>query len=122
VLSERRAGHGPLKGSIMDKPLEIENIEQRRCSLGIEDVELREAIRGLRVGDYVKLTILSDTKSAAGETLLVRITRISGSEFRGKLTDSPPASCLPRLRAGTSLEFTSDHIHSLGKGRLSRGT
>jgi hypothetical protein len=103
----------------MDKPVEIENIEQRRCSLGIEDVELREAIRGLRVGDYVKLTILSDTKSSAGETLLVRITRISGSEFRGKLTDAPPASCL--LRVGSSLAFTADHIHSLGKGRLSRG-
>jgi hypothetical protein len=106
----------------MDKPVLIENIEQRRCSLGIEDVELREAIRGLRVGDYVKLTILSDTKSSAGETLLVRITRISGSEFRGKLADAPPPSCLAGLQVGSFLAFTADHIHSLAKGRLSRGT
>jgi len=101
----------------MDKPLEIENIEQRRCSLGIEDVELREAIRGLRVGDYVRLTILTGGKSSAGETLLVRITRITGSEFRGKLADGLPSLDLPGLRAGAGLAFTANHIHSLPKGR-----
>jgi hypothetical protein len=101
----------------MEKPVEIENIEERRCSLGIEDVELREAIRGLRVGDYVKVTILTGAKSTAGETLVVRITRITGSEFRGKLTDGPPAPGLPGLRAGSGLAFTAAHIHSLPKGR-----
>jgi hypothetical protein len=96
----------------MDKPLEIENIEQRRSSLGIDDVELHEVIRGLRVGDHVRLTVLSGAKSSAGDTLVVRITRITGSEFRGTLTAGPPG-----LRAGAGLTFTADHIHSLPKGR-----
>jgi hypothetical protein len=101
----------------MDNPVEIENIEQRRCSLGIEDVELREAIRGLRVGDHVRLTLLTGAKSSVGETLVVRITRITGSEFRGKLTDGPPSPDLTGLRAGAGLVFTASHIHSLPKGQ-----
>jgi hypothetical protein len=101
----------------MDNPVELENIEQRRCSLGIEDVELREAIRGLRVGDYVKVTILTGAKTSAGETLVVRITRIRGSEFRGKLADGPPSLGLAGLRDGAGLAFTANHIHSLLKGR-----
>jgi len=101
----------------VDKPVEIENIEERRCRLGIEDVELREAIRGLRVGDHVRLTILTGAKSSAGETLVVRITRITGSEFRGKLADGLLSPDLPGLRAGAGLAFTANHIHSLPKGR-----
>ena len=37
----------------MQKTVEIENIEEMRRREGIEDVELREEIRGLRVGDFV---------------------------------------------------------------------
>src|SRR5258708_6931518 len=36
--------------------IELENIEDMRREAGIDDVELREEIRGLRVGDSVRLT------------------------------------------------------------------
>ena len=65
----------------------IEEIEQMRRQQGIEDAELRREIRGLRVGDRVKLTFLPGATSAAGETLLVRITSINGRAFRGKLVE-----------------------------------
>jgi hypothetical protein len=58
---------------IMDKTLEIENIEALRRSVGIDDVELRGAIRQLRVGDLVNLTLLASDMPAAGETLSVRV-------------------------------------------------
>ncbi len=98
----------------MDRPVEIEDIERRRCRLGIDDVELREAIGRLRVGDHVKLTFLTGGPEAAGETLVVRITRVTGAEFRGELAGRPPPA-LAGLRAG--LAFTATHIHSLTKGR-----
>ena len=59
--------------------VEIENIEEMRCRQGIDDVELREAIRGLRVGDVVRLTFLAGAGSSAGETLSVRVTSIRGN-------------------------------------------
>jgi hypothetical protein len=37
----------------------IEDIEEMRRQEGIDDVELRKAIRGLHVGDSVKLTFLA---------------------------------------------------------------
>ncbi len=75
----------------MRHPVAIEDIEgMRRCE-GIEDAELREAIRGLRVGNLVRLTLLTGVPQSAGETLRVRITRIRGDDYRGKLAD-PPAS------------------------------
>jgi len=43
----------------MPPSIEIENIEKLRLREGIKDVELRRAIRGLRAGDYVKLTLLT---------------------------------------------------------------
>ena len=98
----------------MDRPVEIEDIERRRCHLGIDDVELRQAIGHLRVGDHVKLTFLTGGKASAGETLVVRITRVSGTDFWGELAGSPPPA-LEGLRAG--LTFTATHIHSLSKGR-----
>jgi hypothetical protein len=101
----------------MGKRVEIENIEEMRRRVGIHDVELRGAIRGLRIGQYVNLTLLSGTRSSAGETLLVRITRISGSEFRGKLAGRPASPGLAGLRVGSRLAFTAAHIHSLPGGR-----
>jgi hypothetical protein len=98
----------------MEKPVEIEDIERRRSRLGIDDVELREAIGRLRVGDHVKLTFLTGGRASTGDTLMVRITSVSGSEFRGELADRPPPT-LDGLRAG--LAFTAAHIHSLPKGR-----
>jgi hypothetical protein len=97
--------------------LEIENIEEMRCRVGIDDVELKRAIRGLRIGDYVNLTLLAGTKPSTGKTLLVRITNIKGSAFRGKLADRLASLSLPGLRPGSRLAFTADHIHSLPEGR-----
>lgn len=94
----------------------IENIEEMRRREGIEDVELREAIRGLHAGDLVKVTLLAGGAAAAGETLLVRITSIRGSAFRGKLADEPASLGLAQLRAGAPLTFTTAHIHSIPKG------
>jgi hypothetical protein len=101
----------------MDKLVQIENIEEMRRRVGIHDVELRGAIRGLRIGEYVRLTLLNG-ESSAGETLLVRITRINGSEFRGRLADRPASPGLAGLRIGARLAFTAAHIHSLPEGRL----
>jgi hypothetical protein len=104
----------------MGKQVEIEDIEQMRRLAGIEDVELREAIDGLRVGDHVKLTIRAGATSP-GETLLVCITQIRGTAFRGRLVERPTSPRLAGLRAGSPLSFTTAHIHSLPKGRLNDG-
>ena len=101
--------------------IEIENIDEMRRRAGIDDVELREDIRALRVGDSVRLTFLAVTKPLASETLSVRITSIRGNSFRGKLADRPASSGLSGLRIGTSVTFTRDHIHSVPKERASRG-
>jgi hypothetical protein len=105
----------------MVNPAGIENIEELRRRAGIDDVELREAIRGLAVGDLVKLTLLSGVRSAAGETLLVRITRIRGRGFRGELAQRPTSAGLSGLRVGSPVAFTAAHIHSLPKGAPTRG-
>jgi hypothetical protein len=98
--------------------VEIEDIEQLRRRAAIDDVELREAIHGLRAGDYVKLTLLARAKAITSETVLVRITRIKGSDFRGKLAVRPASPGLSDLQIGALLTFTADNIHSLHKGRL----
>jgi hypothetical protein len=103
----------------MRNVVEIEDIEQRRLRAGIDDVELRSEIRGLRVGDVVRITFLIGT--TAFETLSVRITSISGSAFRGRLADKPVAPALSKLRAGSRVAFTATHIHSLGKRRAAPG-
>jgi hypothetical protein len=99
----------------MRSSIQIENIEARRLRQGIDDVELREEILGLRVGDSVRVTLLTDPAGLTGETLPVRITRIRGATFRGKLTVKPASSALAGLRVGTPVAFTADHIHSLPK-------
>ena len=99
----------------MRNAVEIEDIDQRRLRAGIDDAELRAEIRGLHVGDFVKLTFLTGPSSS--ETLSVRITSISGSAFRGKLADNPVAPALSRLRAGSLIAFAAAHIHSLAKRR-----
>jgi hypothetical protein len=93
--------------------VEIQNIEDLRRRAGIEDVELREAIRALRVGAFVKITLLAGEQGTAGETLLVRIKSILGDNFRGKLADRPTSADLSGLRVGLALAFTGSHIHSL---------
>lgn len=89
----------------MLKRIEIENIEEMRRQQGIDDVELADAIRRLKVGDVVKLTFL--TKTHNFETP-VRITQIRGITFRGKVIQSTS-----RVRRGKIVEFTISHIHSV---------
>ena len=93
--------------------IEIQNIEDMRRRAGIEDVELREAIRGLHVGDLVKVTLLVDAPNGSAETLLVRITSIRGDTFRGKLASRPTSAGLSGVSAGLVLVFNRSHIHSL---------
>jgi hypothetical protein len=101
----------------MRPPLEIENIGAMRRREGIEDVELGEAIGTLQVGDFVRLTFLTGLKPFAGETLPVRITSIRGNAFRGKLASRPAFNGLSKLRVGSAVPFTRDHIHSIPKER-----
>jgi hypothetical protein len=91
----------------------VEDIEEMRRREGIDDVELREEIRGLKAGDFIKLTLL--TRSGSHETLLVRITSIRGTAFRGKLVKRPTSVNLSKLRAGSPIAFTTAHIHSIPK-------
>jgi len=98
----------------MGKTVEIENIEEMRRSAGIDDAELRADIRGLRVGDSVRLTLLNAARPSAGEMVRVRITRIRGSCFRGRRAGRSG-------RAGACLDFTAAHIHSVLKGRRTQG-
>ena len=104
----------------MDKQVALEDIEERRRSVGIDDVELREAIRGLRVGDHVRLTLLASPKASAGETLLVRITRIRSPRFWGELAEKPASPSFADLPLGSRVAFTTSHIHSLSEGGHAR--
>jgi hypothetical protein len=91
--------------------IEIEDIEELRRAAGIDDLELRRDIRGLRVGDTVKLTFSAGPR--AFESLFVRITSIRGLAFRGKLANNPVCTALSRLHMGSSVAFAANHIHSL---------
>jgi hypothetical protein len=102
----------------MRQLIEIENIEEMRRREGIDDAELRQAIRGLRVGDLVNVTLLTASKSFTGETLQVQITDVKGSAFRGKLTQKPVSPRLARLGAEFAVSFRAAHIHSLPKRQL----
>jgi hypothetical protein len=97
----------------MRKRIDIENIEEMRQREGIDDVELRTEIRGLKAGDFVRVTLLAGATSV--ETLLVRITSIRGPAFRGKLVDGPTCAGLSQLHVGSQVAFTTAHIHSLSK-------
>jgi hypothetical protein len=106
----------------MQNPVRIENIEELRRREGIDDAELREDVRALGLGHLVRVTLLTDDPSFAGETVVVRLTGINGSVFRGTLAGRPAAKGLHNLRAGSPVAFTTAHIHSLPKGRPEHGT
>jgi hypothetical protein len=91
----------------------IENIEQKRRLVGIDDVELRKAIRRLRVGDFIKLSLMTNRSTV--ETLLIQIKSIQGSTFQGHLVHEPSPPNLSKLEVGSLLVFTADHIHSIPK-------
>lgn len=95
----------------MEPRITIENIEYLRYRQGIEDVELQQAIRKLRAGDMVVLSFLAGPTSF--ETLSVRITSISRSQFRGKLASGPTSPGLSSLHIGFPVVFTAAQIHSL---------
>lgn len=101
----------------MRAPLQIQDIEEMRRRAGIDDVELRQAIRVLRVGALVKITLLAGAPGPGGETLLVRITSIREGTFRGKLTSRPTLAALSGLRVGRAFAFTGSHIHSVPRMR-----
>ena len=84
-----------------------------QCRHGVANVQLRDQIRKLQVGDTVKLTFLSGTLSFAGEMLLVRITSIEGPVLHGKLTRRPTFIGLAQLRVGACVTFATDHICSI---------
>lgn len=93
----------------------VQNIEEMRQREGIDDVELRREIRAMKIGDCVRLTLLSPHRSAGSETVLVRITRIDGTSLRGALLTRPTTKGLNVLPADLSLSFKREHIHSLQK-------
>jgi hypothetical protein len=95
----------------MQNSIEIEDIEEMRRAAGIDDVELRRDIGSLRVGDIVKLTFSAGPR--AFESLLVKITSIRASVFRGKLVNDPACRALSELHSGSPVVFTASHIHSL---------
>jgi hypothetical protein len=97
----------------MSQRVEFENIEEMRCAAGIDDVELRHAIRDLQVGDLVKLTLRGSEGSFPGEILLIRITSIKGDVFRGKLAQDKRGARRAGVTEGTLLAFTREQIHSI---------
>ncbi len=100
-------------GPGMRDPIELENIEERRREMDIDDAELREQIRQLAVGDCVLLTLLKPTGAFADQTLRVRITSIRGSSLRGKVVGKRGRAGCPTPSPGTQLVFTTAHIHSV---------
>ncbi len=92
-------------------PIEIENIDELRLVEGIDDVELHDDIARLQVGDYVRLTFLGG--SSLRETLLVRITRIRGGQFRGRLASPVARPESLGLRPDALVTFTAGQIHSI---------
>jgi hypothetical protein len=70
-------------------------------------------VRGVRVEERACEPPSNSSRLFPGQTLLVRITRIDGLAFRGKVADTAvgPAP----LRVGAVLAFTADHIHSIAK-------
>jgi hypothetical protein len=95
--------------------ISIEDIEGLRRREGIEDVELQEQIRGLRIADFVKLTLMDAARPSVCETVLVRITRMTEVAYRGRLVRRPTCKGLSHLAAGRLLTFTAAQIHSLPK-------
>jgi hypothetical protein len=104
----------------MHSSIEIENILELRRAEGIEDVELRAAIRALRVGDVVKLTFQSNTTPCVSETLSVRVIAINGSKYRGRMVKGAKSNALSELRPRSIVNFAAAHIHSLAHESAAR--
>jgi hypothetical protein len=96
----------------MRQRLEIENIEELRLHAGIDNVELREAVAQLRVGDRVRLTFLAGPEGVARETLLVQVTRIRKTDFRWWLRMASE----PTQRPGSRGKWVTQNTQSLHHG------
>lgn len=105
----------PTRGQARKRAYLLEDINALRLSAGIEDTALAMAIRGLGVGDRVKLTFLAHPEDAPGEALAVRISSKHGLTFTGRLIGQPRSAGLAGLRVGARLRFTTAHIHSIVK-------
>jgi hypothetical protein len=103
----------------MSQRVEFENIEEMRSAAGIDDAELRDAVRNLQVGDLVKLTLRTSGGTFPGESVLVRITSIKGDVFRGKLAQSKRPVRRSGVNEGALLAFTRAQIHSIPAKRAS---
>jgi hypothetical protein len=102
------------KGVVMRGRVAIEDIDNLRRLAGINDVDLRDEIRGLRAGDHVKLIFrLAAGPGTGGEPLRVRITSVRGEVYRGRLVDRPSSTALASLQAGALVRFTTGQIHSV---------
>jgi hypothetical protein len=91
----------------------IENMEVWRSWEGIDAAELSKEIRRLKGDDLVRLPLLAACQPFAGQTLPVRITRIQGRAFCGKLAARPTLNRRSKLSAGFPLRFATIHIHSI---------
>jgi hypothetical protein len=89
----------------------LEDIEALRLRQGIDDVELREEVRRLGPGACVRVTFLGTLRP--NETLMVRITRVTGAEFQGKLLQQPSRDVERGLHPGVTVRFRDVHIHSV---------
>src|SRR4051812_9092588 len=89
----------------MGNRIEIENLEEKRREVGIEDVVLREDIRGLAAGDLVKLTWSVGARRTSDDALPSDPEPLPGSAgcpgFAGRVfLRREHASADARLRAG----------------------
>jgi hypothetical protein len=91
----------------------LEEIDALRRENGIDDVELRQEIARLLVGDQVRLTFLAGPGLPAPRTLRARITHIGDGGFRGRLVDAPAGRAPGALRRGMAIDFTAGQIHSV---------
>lgn len=98
----------------MSHLLKLENIEALREQVGIVDIELENEIRRLQVGDHVKVTFLTSNGSFQSNTVLVRITSVQNSSYRGKLLEKIDVGKVA-LKRGTVVKFDHRHIHSITK-------
>lgn len=99
----------------------IEDIETMRREAGIDDVDLRNAVRRIQPGDFVNLTFRAGIGSP--ETLVVRVTTVNSAKYEGELAQAPTVNSLLSMRIGSPMSFAATHIHSMAVGppRTSRG-
>lgn len=105
----------------MTHGFDVENTEALRRRAGIDDVELRECVRNLAVGDRVNLTLLASGAASTGETVTVRITKIAERAYWGCLVEQPASRGFGHIHAGLPIAFAAAHIHSVLKRQHAQG-